>query len=413
MSLSIEQSQDYQLQANAGGTLLKALGGVMVAFLGVAVAIGVLTPEIRAQLPFAYLTAFVFYLSISLGALFFVMVMHLAHWRAAIVTRRIYEVVMLSMRWMWVLFLPIVFFLFKTHLYPWTHPAGDEVLLHKEPYLNPVFFLIRAAVYFGIWNFLAHFFYTNSIALDRTGDFRYKEKMLRMSAPGVLLFALTTTFAAFDWIMSLEPHWYSTIYGVWYFAGCVLASLSTVALLIRFVNQNPTLHKSINTNHLHDVGKLIFAFIVFWTYISFSQFLLIWMADIPEEIVWYKMRWDNPGWQCFTLYAIVIGHFILPFFMLLSKHVKRNRFWLPVMATYVLFVHFLDMYFNVMPNATAHGPAGIEGVQWSGLAFASTLLLWIGMGALYFLLTIRRLKRETLIPVRDPYLAQSLAFKNY
>ena len=409
MSLSIDNTHDYQLPASAGGMWQKALPAIFIAFLGVACAIGFIKPELRDQLPFAYLTAFVFYLSISLGALFFVMIMHLAHWRAAIVTRRIYEVLMISMRWMWILFIPIAIFVFNTHLYPWAHPEGNELLLKKVAYLNPVFFLIRAVIYFAIWNFLAHYFYSNSIALDRTGDFRHKERMLRMSAPGVLLFSLTTTFAAFDWIMSLEPSWYSTIYGVWYFAGCVLGVLSTVVLLINFVSQNETMRTAINRNHRHDIGKLLFAFIVFWTYISFCQFLLIWMADIPEEIVWYKMRWDPAGWHQFC-YVIIFGHFIIPFFGLLSKHVKRTRWSLTIGAIWVFCVHFLDMVFNVMPNATHHSP---EGVHWSGLGFASALLMWVAMGALFFFLTIHRLKRETLVPIRDPYLAQSLAFKNH
>ncbi len=409
MSQSLNPSHDYRLAANAGGMLTKALIGILVAFGLLAVGVGFSSPELREQLPFAYLTAFVFYMTLSLGALFFVLVIHLAHWRAAIVTRRIYEVVMLSMHWMWIFFIPIAIFLFKTNLYPWMNMGDDKVLLSKAPYLNPAFFLIRAAFYFGVWNFLASYFYRNSILLDQTGDFRCKERMLRMSAPGILLFALTATFASFDWIMSLEPHWYSTIYGVWYFAGCILGSLSAVVLLIMFVGQNPTMRQAINANHLHDIGKLLFAFIIFWTYISFSQLLLIWMADIPEEIVWYKMRWDPRGWHAMC-YVIIFGHFVIPFFYLLSKHIKRNRVTITIGACLVLFVHFMDMVFNVMPNAT-HESEG--GVHWSTMGFVAALLIWVAMGALFFLLTIRRLKRETLVPVRDPYLAQSLAFKNY
>ena len=230
------------------------------------------------QAYFSYLVAYMFALSLVLGALFFVMLHHLTRAGWSVVVRRVAENVMAVMPFMAVLFIPIV--VGSGELYHWLHPVeGDAVLAGKAVYLNATFFYIRAGIYFAIWIALAFWFRRTSLKQDQTGDPQLTLKMARVAAPGMLLFSFTITFAAFDWIMSLDPHWYSTIFGVCYFAGSFMAILAYLTLLCLWLNRRGYLKGSVTVEHYHDLGKLMFAFMVFWTYVNFSQYFLIWYAN--------------------------------------------------------------------------------------------------------------------------------------
>ncbi|HSG99082.1 MAG TPA: hypothetical protein VLB27_03470, partial [candidate division Zixibacteria bacterium] len=282
------------------------------------------------QFFYSYLTAFIFWTSLGLGALFFTLLHHLtsAEWSVSI--RRLTESVMMTLPFMVIFFVPVVF---GAHtLYHWTHEeavAADAILTHKQPYLNMTFFLVRAAVYFAVWFLLGRTLYKWSRTQDDTGDHALNDKMKRFSAPGMILFALTLTFAAFDWVMSLNPHWYSTIFGVYMFVGSLLAALSFFSLILLMLRGKGVLADKITVEHYHDLGKLLFAFTVFWTYIAFSQYFLIWYGNIPEETEFYHMRWEG-SWKIISL-LIVFGHFVLPFLALIARGAKRNLGWLRMM----------------------------------------------------------------------------------
>jgi hypothetical protein len=256
-------------------------------------------------------------------------------------------------------------------------------------------------VYFALWIMLAFWLRAGSVKQDQTGDAALSRSRAKWAGPGIIVFALTTTFAAFDWAMTLAPHWYSTIFGVYYFAGslvCVFAFLSLVVIGLRRAG---ALEGFVTTEHMHDLGKLLFAFVVFWAYIGFSQFFLIWYANIPEETVWYLVRLKH-GWQPVTVF-LAIGHFGVPFFFLMSRHIKRKNLTLGIGSAWMLGMHFVDMHWLVMP--------AYEGKDFGLTAMDFTAMLGVGglfMAAFGFFLT-----RAKLVPAKDPRLIESITFENF
>jgi hypothetical protein len=318
----------------------------------------------------SYLTGFLWALTIALGGLFWPLVWRLtkAGWPAA--TRRHMEWMAGFIPFAVILFIPVI--LNAHHLYHhWmsAEAAHDPVLVKKAAWLNEKGFYIRAIIYFAIWIGLTAIFRRLSFKQDETGDRQLTIKAQVLSAPSILFFALSISFAGFDWVMSLDPHWYSTIFGVYIFAGAGLSSLCAAALILVWLRSKGLLGRVATVEHQHDLGKMLFGFIVFWAYIAFSQFILIWYANIPEETIFYKMRWYDGGWKPWSL-LLLFGHFIIPFIWMLSRWAKRIN-WLMVTGSVMLLVaHYVDMYWLVKPNfgafafswvdiATLAGPAGV------------------------------------------------------
>lgn len=351
----------------------------------------------------SYLVAFLFFTSLALGALFFTLVSHLTRSGWNVLLRRIAENAAAN------LFLPLIVLLVPLlfglkSIYPWTDHelvASDHLLHAKAGWLNEPFFMIRAAVYFGIWAGLARFFWGSSVAQDRTGDPAITKRLEKLSAVGMLLFALTTTFFAFDFIMSITPKWYSTIYGVYFFAGCLVGFFSLLALITYRVQALGALRGVISTEHYHDIGKLIFAFIVFWSYIAFSQFMLMWYANLPEETPFYAVRWAG-GWKTLSQ-LLIFGHFIVPFFFLLSRNVKRRVPLLLAGAVWMLAMHLADIYWLVMPGLYPDRvPLSLQ-----------DLACLLGVGGVFAAFAVRRLSSHAVAPLKDPRLAESLRFQNF
>ena len=349
----------------------------------------------------SWLVAFLFCVSIALGALFFVLVHFAAKAGWGIVVRRLAEGLAATVPLYFVLFLPILLGL--PSLYPWAdaeHVAHDSLLAGKAAWLNPTMFGLRSVIYLAAWSLLAWGFLTLSRRQDRTGDPALTRRMIALSGPGLIVFALTLTFAAFDWIMSLDPHWYSTIYGVYWFGGALVGAFATLILISTALTGSGVLRQVITVEHFHDLGKLLYAFTVFWAYIGFSQFFLIWYADLPEETVWYLKRLDG-GWKTLTV-ALAIGHFAVPYFFLMSEHAKRRRVLLAAGAAWMLLMHLLDMYWLVMPGFLEHGPD----------LHPLDLLILIGVVGLSLAAFGLVLGRRALVPSRDPRLVESMSFEN-
>ena len=378
---------------------LPLIAGVF-ALLG-AVACAILGPGNPKQFFFSWLVSFLFFLSMALGALFFVLIHYATQGGWGIVVRRIGETVFATIPVMAALFVPLLFGLHD--LYSWSVPGAadhDALLRWKEPYLNVSFFLIRAALYFGCWSFIALLYYRGSRGQDATGDPAVSVRLRRFAGPAIIVLALTTAFASVDWIMSLTPHWYSTIFGVYFFAGSFVgffALLSVVAVAMRRAGLLDTV---ISAEHLHDIGKLLFAFMVFWTYIAFCQFFLIWYANLPEETIWYKARMEG-SWMTVSLF-LMAGHFVVPFFYLMGRPVKRNGATLAIGGAWLLVMHFVDLYWQVMP--TLHP----EGLRPSFLDVAAL----VAIGGCFVAAASWLMRRQALVPMRDPRLAESLAFEN-
>jgi hypothetical protein len=348
-----------------------------------------------------YLVSFAFFLSLSLGGLFFVMLQHVTRAGWSVVVRRIAEVIATNVWLMVLLAVPIVVGL--DHLYHWAHPGiadHDPVIAAKIGFLNPSFFITRLIVYFVIWSVLAWFFYRTSVAQDASRDVALTRRMEVLAAPGIVLFALSLNFAAFDLLMSLDPHWFSTIYGVYYFSASVLLFFAVMPKILVWLQMHGLLKDAVTVEHYHDIGKFMFAFIVFWAYIAFSQYMLIWYGNVPEETEWFLKR-QTGGWTAISL-TLLFGHFVLPFLMLISRRVKRRPLPLAVIGVYVAVMCWVDMYWLVIPEFS-------PGVARFGLL---DVLVYLGMAGIYSAVLVWRLGRASLVPEGDPRLKESLAFEN-
>ncbi len=343
-----------------------------------------------------------FYTSLSLGALFLVPIFHVTRAGWAVAVRRLAEVFGANFAVLAVLWVPVL--LGIDTLYEWADPLAvenDPLLSHKAPYLNVPFFVLRTVGFLGLWWLLGRYLLHRSTEQDATGDPVLTLRLERASAPALLLLALTATFAAFDWIMALEPRWYSTIFGVYFFSGAMVGVLAALPLVALGLQRAGRLRGVVTVEHYHDLGKLLFAFVVFWGYIAFSQFLLIWYGNIPEETQWYRRRLSD-GWENLAL-VLLAGHLLIPFFGLLSRHAKRRTGVLAFWSAWLLAMHWLDLYWLVMPAVKQ--PLGFSGAMVDGL-------LAVGMGALYLAGAARIAATRCLVPRRDPRLVESLVFEN-
>ena len=382
-------------------------GGVGVLFTIVSIVLATGSKDSAKQFFHSWLVAVVFFLCIGLGSLFFVLIHHATKAGWGVVVRRLAENLACAVPLMAVLFVPVVA-LGMYDLFHWTHAdavAHDRLLQVKEPWLNETGFWLRTAIYFAVWSGLALYYRSASRRQDESGDEALSRRMARFSPVGVFLFAVTLSFAGFDWLMSLEPHWYSTMFGVYFFAGTVIAAFAALTVLTLSLDFTGHFRGVITGEHLHDLGKLLFAFTVFWAYIAFSQFFLIWYANIPEETNWFLSRLHgtdlNPAdWRPATM-LLAIGHFAVPFFFLMPRTIKRNRVLLLIGALWMLAMHLWDVFWLVMPNLHRE-------MTFSLLDLTSLL----GVGGLFIALVSWLMGRGALLPTRDPRLVESLAFEN-
>jgi hypothetical protein len=355
----------------------------------------------------SWLIGFMFVLGLSLGSLALLMLQHLSGGQWGLVSRRVFEAASRNVPLLALLFIPIA--LGMDRLYIWAQPAvvqGDAILQMKAPYLNVTFFLIRAVLFFAVWLVLAYFLNKWSAAQDR-GEVAVVEadtvRFRKVSAPGLLVFVVAVSFASFDWMMSLEPHWFSTIYGLLIVVGQGLSAFAFTIMVLTMLSRTAPISTYVTPRHFHDLGKLLFAFVMLWAYLNFSQFLIIWSGNLPEEIPWYINRFRG-GWQYVAL-LLVVGHFALPFMLLLSRDVKRNPSLLSKIAFAIVVMRLIDLIFLIGPGF-AHGTEGGEAhfpIHWMDIAIPAGLLgVWIFMFA-------RNLRSRPLLPLNDPYFKEAFA----
>jgi hypothetical protein len=352
---------------------------------------------------FSYLVAFAYWCGIGFASVLLLMIFHATHARWMTILRRPVEAMASTMPIFLLLLIPIL--VGMEHLYSWVNPSPSlprEVLhklAHKAAYLNVKFFVVRGVAFILFASFVAWRLFGLSRRQDKEGGFELLSRQRRMSAGLLPFVAVAITFAAFDWLMSLNPTWFSTIFGVYYFAGSFGAALSILAIVTWHAGRNNLFSGGMNIEHTHSIGKLMLAFTCFWTYIAFSQLLLIWIAGLPEETPFYITRF-NPGWAGFGVF-LIFGHFFIPFGLLLSRARKRDPKRLARVAFWILCVHYIDIYWLAMPTLYGEGAT----FHWTQpLAFA-------GVGALVVAFGISRLRGHLPVPVRDPYLAESLRYR--
>jgi len=338
--------------------------------------------------------------SVGVGSLFLIAVEYLAGAVWSTPFRRIFEFLAST-----VLILPLVFIpiYFNMHnIFHWMHQTEvvkDTVLSSKSGYLNQPFFLIRWVIYYVIWSAFYFLFTGNSKKQDNTGDQSYTRKNVRIAAAFIPIFALTISFAAIDMIMSLEPHWFSTIFGVYYFSGTVLTALSAGTFLVVYLSKKGYLFNGINQDHYYSFGALLFAFINFWAYIAFSQYLLIWYGNLPEETSWYLHRWHGT-WIYFSIFLLIV-HFLIPYAFLLSQPAKMNPKRLNWMSIWIFFAALIDLIWLILP---AYSTGGFI-FGWIEIGF-----IVLGLGIVMVMFSLKA-KKENLIPIGDPKLQRGINFR--
>jgi hypothetical protein len=356
----------------------------------------------------SWLIAYLLFLGIALGSLGFVMIQHLTG-GAWGVFRRVFEASSLTLPLMALLFLPIV--LGMGNLYSWTHPdhvQADAILQHKAPYLNTGFFLVRALVYFAGWILIAWTLTRWSRRQDE-GDPTVNLKLQYLSGGGLVFYALSATFAGIDWIMSLNPHWFSTLFGFIFVGGHGLSALAFTIVVSTFLSRQQPMAALFKPSHFHDLGKLSLAFVMLWAYFNFSQYMLAYAANLVEEIPYYIARISH-GWQYLALFLVVF-QFVVPFAFLLSRDNKRAPHRLVMLAFGLLVVRYVDLFMLVSPEFDASGAnlhlmtgehAGGFFVHWLDLASP------LAIGGLWLWMFFTQLARRPLLAFRDPYLRQAL-----
>jgi hypothetical protein len=437
-------------ESNAWTGAWKIAAGVGA--LGMAGAAAGFATDKTGRFAFSYLFGFECALTVALGMMFFVLTQHLTSAGWSVTVRRTAEFFSAGIAVMIILFIPV--FLSRTTLFPWLsphheggehaavthttaatlqHPAAEEhsppagaankavvehepaaqagadphevaeekVMAGKKPYLNEGFFAGRAIFYLLAWAFLGWRLLKYSTDQDTTKDKTLTVAVQRFAPPATVVFALTLTFAGFDWIMSLDPSWFSTIFGVYIFAGCTVSALAALILVTMGLRHSGLLHKEINVEHFHDIGKLMFGFLVFWAYIGFAQFMLIWYAALPEETPFFHHRWDEGPWRYVSL-ALIVLHFVVPFFLVMSRNAKRKLALLAVGAAWILVMHFVDIYWLVMPN---FGQADFA-FHWMDVACL------LGVGGIYLAAVFWHFTKHPLIPTGDPRLPRAIYFEN-
>lgn len=398
---------------------------------------------------FAYLMGLAAVITIPLGAIFFILTQHLTGAGWGVTVRRTAEFLAAGIVVVPILLLPVLA-MGAEHLYPWwsegdhgvahaqeapeaprhgdavaeagghaadsghggavvhgpEHAAHAAIVAKKHAYLNQPFFFVRAAVYLAVWLFLAFTLLRYSIAQDADGDPQWTVKRERFATWGTFLFAFSLTYAGVDWIMSLEPTWYSTMFGVRVFASSVVVAHALIILIGLGLRKANVVGNEINVEHFHDLGKLMFGFLVFWAYVSFSEFMLIWYAAIPEETIYYHRRWDHETWR--ILSGSIVGlKFIFPFYLIISRNAKRSYGLIGFGAAWLCAMHLVEMYYWVMPYY-----ADLADVSFSFVGFVTDVGCILFTVGVYFAVVFRRMLRHPVIPIRDPRIARALHFVN-
>ncbi|MBX3360501.1 MAG: hypothetical protein KF705_03525 [Phycisphaeraceae bacterium] len=362
----------------------------------------------------SYLVGVMAVMAMSLGAMFFVMSQHLINAGWSVTIRRQAENIMSLLPFAVALLIPYLIAQLvlpdDMKLIQWMRSdiKGDYLLQKKAAYLNEPFFVIRSLLYIGIWLFLCQRLWSHSVAQDRTGDRTETVKARRMCTWGMFAFALSVAFASFDWLMSLDFRFFSTMWPVYIFAGCAFSSVALMAIVIAVLRTMGRLTGVVTQEHSHDLGKLMFSFSVFWAYIAFSQYFLIWYSNIPEETAYYLHRREG-GWEVLSA-LLCFGHFVVPFLILMLRKVKQSSLALAGVGLWMLLMHVLDVFWIVRPMVYANAPADTSA---SGVAVWLDIVAIFGIVAIYAGLLVRKVASGVLIPLNDPRQDEALAHKNY
>mgnify|MGYP000005845595 CR=1 FL=1 len=367
----------------------------------------IISPEMREQALRSWLLGFIFWAGLSIGSLGILLLQYLTGGAWGVVIRRIIEASSRTLPLVILMFLPIFFG--ATSMYEWTHPEqADEtlkkILQHRAPYLNLTAWSIRAIVYFALLSLMMYLLNKWSRQMDEIGDWELLKKASQFSGPGMVFFILIVSFASIDWVMTLDPHFYSTIWGFLFVAGWGLSSFAFTILILAWLSFREPLNQVVGRRHFHDLGKLLLAFVMVWAYFNFSQFLIIWSGNLPEETFWYIERMEG-GWGIIGVLLITL-HFAFPFVVLLSRDVKRNAKWIATMALFIILMRFVDLYYIIgpAPRISTHGTKLTLMQSLSWMDFIAPF----AVGGLWLWYFFGELQKRPLVPVNDPFLESAI-----
>ena len=394
---------------NLGETHFEARSGALavvslafVSFLALAGSAFLFSTDAK-RMGFSWLFAFTFYFTIAIGSLFWVLLHHATNSGWSVVVRRQMENLASLIPFLFLFFIPLYLYRFQIFKWMGIAPGVDPLLDGNRIFLNEEFFVIRLGFYLLFFGGLALALRRFSLKQDKDGDPRWTIRSQGLTYGLMLPFALTLTLAVIDWLMALDFHWFSTMWGVYLFAGAALNSMALLIIIITVLKSRGYLQKVVSIEHYHIMGKLLFAFTVFWAYISFCQYFLIWYANIPEETTYFLRRNTSTWWYLSIL--LVVGHFFIPVLFLIAQWAKKSPVYLSLAAMWTLLMHMVDIYLIILPNYSSANNPGID-------FRLSDIVALIAIGAPLAAIFIARLSGRPLYPVRDPRLAESLALKN-
>jgi hypothetical protein len=396
---------NYQAPEEINRWRLPALGigGILSIII---LAIAVISPESREQALRSWLLGFIFWGGIGIGCLGVLILQYLTGGAWGVVTRRILEAGSRTIPILFVLFLPILANV--TFLYEWTHLPDDPIIQHRQPYLNVGWFMFRTVLYFILWYLMAYFLNKWSAQQDAATDYETALKLGgdagKFSGPTMVFYVLVVSFAAIDWVMTLDPHWFSTMWGFLFTAGWGLSCFCFVVAILAYLSDKAPMNRIVGKRHFHDLGKLMLALVMVWAYFNFSQFLIIWSGNIPEETTWYLSR-GKGAWYVIGI-LLILFHFAFPFLVLLTRDIKMKAKWLATLAVFILVLRLVDMYYLIgpTPRISTHGK-GMEffaGFSWMDIAAP------IAVGGIWLWYYFGELMKRPLVPVNDPYLANAI-----
>lgn len=357
-----------------------------------------------------WLLGFIFWSGLCFGSIGIVMLQYLTGGAWGVVIRRVAEAATRTLPIVALLFVPIL--LGVGEMYEWTHFENDPILEHKEPYLNIPFWIVRTVIYFIIFGVMVYLLNGWSAKQDKSSTYeeaaKYLGKATAFSGPTMVIFVLVVTFATVDWVMSLDPHWFSTIWGLLFVAGWALSSFSFLVVLLAYFSDKAPMNRVLGKRHFHDIGKLMLALTMVWAYFNFSQYLIIYSGNLPEETTWYVTR-SQGGWGYMGI-ALIVLHFAFPFLVLLNREIKRAPKWLARLAIFILVMRLVDMYFNIGPSPLV-GVHGYEAKLYVQLFDRLTVFDFIGpiaVGGIWLAYYFWELRKRPLVPIMDPFLDNAI-----
>jgi hypothetical protein len=387
---------------------MPALGVGAIASI-VVLGVAAFLPEMREQALRSWLLGFIFWGGIGLGCIGILMLQYVTGGAWGVVMRRALEAGARTLPLIVLLFVPLAVGVYTRNIFDWTHlPPTDHIMEHRGVFMTPWFWIVRSVIWFFLFGVMVYFLDKWSVQQDQTTTVEEArlvlEKSSRFSGPGLVIYALVVTFAAVDWMLMLDAHWFSTIWGLLFVAGWALSCFSFMALILAYFIDKPPLDRVLGKRHFHDIGKLMLALTMVWAYFNFSQFLIIWAGNIPEETEWWLVRMKG-GWG-YVGVILIFFHFAFPFLVLLQQDFKRHARWLAWLAIFILAMRVVDMFYLIGPSNRIN-PLGME--QGAFVLSWLDVVAPIGVGGLWLWWFFTSLMKRPLVPIKDPYLEGAIA----